>query len=439
MKCPKCGFSQDDTFEECLRCGLVFSKYEALQKKMEINQSRYSPGADSDAAAADTETAAEDETITASEPPDEAPVMHRKMLETIEKIQIGMHSAMTFQEALAEDLTRQRETTQKLFEVIQQFRDETDQRILALQAEVHPLTTATLTLREKMEKQPHFQQMQEEFGALRNQIQEFYADDGAVAAMEKRLTKIENVQREIRSSLTKPATEGNNSSPQEIVLIKTEVQALRSEVRSLMDQTIGSAEASSPSASSDGQIEATQTRIEEAIRKLEKDMAAAADSASPLISEIQALDWKFHQMENDLQSLRQEDASPAERKKLQDAIHKLEKKMDELGKQADLVNDFERKTRALSEDVKHLEEMEKKIITVEADLHALAERADEWPNLSGEFKHLRSAFGLLADELRAQIDGQQATAREHAAEIGKLQANISEIETVFQKIKSALG
>jgi|GEM_PF-5751997 len=439
MKCPKCGFSQEDTFEECLRCGLVFSKYEALQRKMEINQSRYSPGAEDGADVEESAADTEEETVDESAPPDEAPVMHRKMLETVEKIQIGMHSAMTFQEALAEDLARQRSTTQKLFEVIQQFRDETDQRILALQAEVHPLTTATLTLREKMEKQPHFQQMQEEFAALRDQIQAFYAGDGAVAAMEARLTRIEKAQKELRSVLTKPAGEGNHSSPQEIVLIKTELQALRSEVRSLMDQTIEPAAESAAPAPAEGQLEAMQDRIEETIRKLEKDLAAAADSVSPLASEIQALDWKFQQMENDLQSLRQEDASPAERKKLQAAIQKLEKRMEELGKQAELVSEFENRTLALSEDVKRLNELEQQVVAVQAEIRAVAERADDMPDLSGEFKHLRSAFDLLADELRAQLDGQQATAREHAAEIGKLQTNITEIGKVFHKIKSALG
>jgi chromosome segregation ATPase len=439
MKCPKCGFSQEDSFEECLKCGLVFSKFEAMQRKMEVTQSRYSPGAEGDTPNPENEPALPVDGTEAPEPPDEAPALQRKMLETIEKIQIGMHSAMTFQEALAEDLSRQRDTTQKLFGIIDKFRDETDQRILSLQAEIHPLNTATQSLREKMENREHFEQMQAEFDALRDQIREFYAEDGAVAAMEKRLNKLEEVQREIRSALKRPAGDNGNSAPQEIVLIKTELQALRSEMRNLMDQTMGTAEEASAPPPGAKELKELQKKIESSIRKLEKDVNDAAESVSPLASEIQALDWKFQQMENDLQSLKQEDASPDERKKLQDAIRKLETKMEELGKQADLVGEFENRTMALSEDVKRLEELEKQIAATQGDIRDLAEHSAEWQNLAGEIGHLRSAFDLLAEEMRAQLDGQQAATREQAAEIAKLQGNITEIEKLFKKIRSALG
>ncbi len=44
MKCPKCGFEQEDGLEECMRCGIVFRKYEeVMRKRQQYLSSTYSP------------------------------------------------------------------------------------------------------------------------------------------------------------------------------------------------------------------------------------------------------------------------------------------------------------------------------------------------------------------------------------------------------------
>ncbi len=44
MKCPKCGFEQEDGLEECMRCGIVFRKYEeVMRKRQQYLTSTYSP------------------------------------------------------------------------------------------------------------------------------------------------------------------------------------------------------------------------------------------------------------------------------------------------------------------------------------------------------------------------------------------------------------
>ncbi len=44
MKCPKCGFEQEDGLEECMRCGIVFKKYEeVMRKKQQFLSATYSP------------------------------------------------------------------------------------------------------------------------------------------------------------------------------------------------------------------------------------------------------------------------------------------------------------------------------------------------------------------------------------------------------------
>ncbi|MBC2735246.1 MAG: hypothetical protein HF981_12885 [Desulfobacteraceae bacterium] len=37
--CPKCGFGNPDQAQECLRCGIIFAKYEAyLEKKRQVEE-----------------------------------------------------------------------------------------------------------------------------------------------------------------------------------------------------------------------------------------------------------------------------------------------------------------------------------------------------------------------------------------------------------------
>jgi predicted Zn finger-like uncharacterized protein len=37
--CPKCGFGNPDQAQECLRCGIIFTKYEAyLEKKRQVEE-----------------------------------------------------------------------------------------------------------------------------------------------------------------------------------------------------------------------------------------------------------------------------------------------------------------------------------------------------------------------------------------------------------------
>jgi hypothetical protein len=39
-KCPKCGFVNDVSVSECVRCGIIFSKFDMVQKKRERTANR---------------------------------------------------------------------------------------------------------------------------------------------------------------------------------------------------------------------------------------------------------------------------------------------------------------------------------------------------------------------------------------------------------------
>lgn len=69
MKCPKCSFEQDGNTPECVRCGVVFTKYEAQMRKKEQVNSRYSPTAQTDADSVTEDAAAGATIITEAVPP----------------------------------------------------------------------------------------------------------------------------------------------------------------------------------------------------------------------------------------------------------------------------------------------------------------------------------------------------------------------------------
>jgi len=143
MNCPKCGFKQDDSNQECLRCGLVFSKYEALQKRKEQTNAQYSPGKDPEEKGPPTIAADEEETII-SAPPSSLQVKE-DIIEKIEKLQVGIHSTLTFQEGLARKLERQQSMTQELFNQFNTFKENVDQQVLTLQSQIQPVIMSSFT------------------------------------------------------------------------------------------------------------------------------------------------------------------------------------------------------------------------------------------------------------------------------------------------------
>src|SRR5512135_1050507 len=154
MKCPKCEFDQPDGSLECHRCGLVFSKFEAIQKKKEQVNARYSPLGRPEAAEEDLEEVPPQEAPAPPEPKaDEASALLLQDVKLqLQQLQLGVHSTMKFQEALSEELQSQKGMVRQLFTLFSDLQGQIDQKVLALQGQLQSLAENQEGIRQKIDR-----------------------------------------------------------------------------------------------------------------------------------------------------------------------------------------------------------------------------------------------------------------------------------------------
>lgn len=251
MRCPKCDFDQDESAVECFKCGLVFSKYEALLKKKDQQNSRYSPQAGGEAAAAGllpspglpvkppameesslAEAASREEILA-----DEA-AWRLGLAEKIERLHLTVQAASKFQEGLSRRIEAQQNAFGTLFEQFNSFRDGMDQQTLLLQTHLRMFSDQFQHLASGLTEEAPWASAQRDLAAVREQLSHL-ADESAEThpfhRLVSRLGLLENTQEQIRQLLSGPAHPvPSGGTDAEMPLLKSEVQALRAEVRGLL-------------------------------------------------------------------------------------------------------------------------------------------------------------------------------------------------------------
>ncbi len=302
MICPKCGFEQEDNHDECLRCGLVFSKFEAMQKRKDMINSRYSPGSTSD----ETEESEQEPEIEATlvtqpeaaESPAITPAMLDELRRGFDKVQVGIHSSLTFQEGIARDLSLQKSRIQDLFEHFTRLSDTLDQQVLELQAQLEPLAATTQALSSSISQHTQISDLRSNLESLEGKI-DHVLSAAPDQELTQRLKQLESAQKELRSLLKGIDRPDAAQADPEVSLLKTEVQALRSEVRNLMDQAIKDIPATDGSVPAIGEerIKNMELRLEDAMEHFQARIGYLDETLAPLPKRMQATETQSREVE----------------------------------------------------------------------------------------------------------------------------------------------
>lgn len=301
MKCPKCGFEQPDSGHECIKCGLVFKKFEAIQKKKEQLNSRYSP----QSAEETEEGPAPPDGPEVVEPPpvqaeaDGQATAMRELLQQVsthfDRIQLGLQAALQSQESLAGELRNQRALTGQLFTLFGDVREAVDQKVLLVQGQLQQLRERQDSLAEEVLHSEHFTGVRDDLAQLQGRLEEFGLHQKEFYAqldLKRRLEGLESLQSEVRAVLSGAAApDAGTWANQETLLVKTELQALRAEVRTLMEQSPSPAgERLAILGAEAEKVQSLQVRLNQIQQELEEKTTLLRKELEPLGSRIQRLD-----------------------------------------------------------------------------------------------------------------------------------------------------
>lgn len=379
MKCPKCDFDQPDGNIECQRCGLVFSKFEAIQKKKEQVNARYSPqGKPLDA---DEEDLGQDDAELAAveEPAGEAAgaLQAMEVRQLLQKIQLGIHGTRNFQESLVDEMRAQQGLIRQLFAQFSELQAAMDQKVLALQGQLQIVTQSQEELRQNLSQSNQFQELEEGLAVLEEKVEKLltgHKEPRWVREMKPRLEKLESLQTQLRKSSSKhgPAASAEAANGHETMLLKSEVQALRSEVRNLLEQSITPPQANStpPPASAGENLQELENRMET----------------------IQA--------------------------SIVDRNNESQKEQDKTRKEFDTLQ-------------ARLQEMESRI-------SSFAAQKEFWMGLTDEISHLQKSFQTFHDAIRSELAQQYQLIQQGSQDLSDHQAAVAEIHLILQKIRQAL-
>jgi chromosome segregation ATPase len=380
MKCPKCDFDQPDGNVECQRCGLVFSKFEAIQKKKEQVNARYSPQARSTDDDEDVPESDEDgASPAAAEPAAEAPgaLQAQEVKQLLQKLQLGVHSTLKFQESLADELQSQQGMIRQLFTQFSDLQAQLDQKVLAIQGQMQMVTRSQDELRQNLAHAGQFQELEEGLAGLEGKVDKLIASHKEprwVREMKPRLEKLESTQTQLRKSTSKNAPERSADAlaGQESMLLKSEVQALRSEVRNLLEQSI-----TPPQSATTALPETAEDTLQELEKRLQQVLASISD---------------------------QKDTFQKEQEKTRQELDSLQSRLQES----------------------------------ESRLSSFSAQKEFWMGLTEEISHLQQSFQTFHDAIRSELAQQYQILQQSNQDLSDQQAAVAEIHLILQKIRQAL-
>jgi chromosome segregation ATPase len=378
MKCPKCDFDQPDGNIECHRCGLVFSKFEAIQKKKDQVNARYSPGGRTESGEEILEESTPPEASAPAEPKTEqiSALQLQDVKQQLQKLQLGVHGAMKFQEAMAEELQSQKGMVRQLFTLFSDLQGQLDQKVLALQGQLQALAENQQGIRQKLDRSDLLEEFQTVLDGLVTKVDKIVAghrEPRWVREMKPRLEKLESLHEQVRSALqqTPAGTSPEGLAAHETLLLKSEVQALRSEVRNLLEQTI------------------TPT--------------APAPLAPSLSKE---------------------------------ALDQLEQRLQK--SQRAIVQQLETARAAQNDAGKEREAIQTRVHEYESKISSMLAQKEFWMGLTEEISHLQQSFQTFHDAIRSELAQQYQLIQQGAQDLSDHQAAVSEIHVVLQRIRQAL-
>ncbi len=377
MKCPKCKFDQPDDNIECHRCGLVFSKFEAIQKKKEQVNARYSPLGRPETEEEIPEEAEGQEAPAPPEPRLEqaSATLLQDVKQQLQKLQLGVQSTMKFQEALAEELQSQKGMVRQLFTLFSDLQGQIDQKVLALQGQLQSLTENQEGIRQKLDRSDLLEEFETVLDGLVTKVDKVVAghkEPRWVREMKPRLEKLESLHEQVRSALQQApgGAPPEGLAGHETLLLKSEVQALRSEVRNLLEQTV----------------------------------APATPAPAPPVSE--------------------------------EALDKLEKRLQQ--SQQAIVQQLESARAAQGTAGQEMESIQARLREYENKISSMLAQKEFWMGLTEEISHLQQSFQTFHDAIRSELAQQYQLIQQSSQDLSDQQAAVSEIHLTLQRIRQAL-
>gem|GEM_PF-5416959 len=212
-----------------------------------------------------------------------------------DRIQLGVQAALQFQESLAGELRNQKGAIGQLFTLFGDVRDAVDQKVLLVQGQLQQLREKQDTLAEEITHAESFSRLREDLAQLRQHLDEFGLHQKELYTqmdLQRRLEGLEALQAEVRAVLSGASAADTGAwAHQETLLVKTELQALRAEVRALLDQS-PPAPGHRPAVleTGDERVQQLQDRLNQLQRELDERTARIRQELEPLDLRLRQLD-----------------------------------------------------------------------------------------------------------------------------------------------------
>ena len=386
MKCPKCGFEQTDNANECVRCGLVFHKFEALQRKKEQLQARFSPQSGAGEAVGDPPTAE----AAAPEAPSLTLEQTRELKRQFEKLYAGVQGVLKFHTALSDELTGHRAAFRELATQFGNLQGTVEQQVLQLGTRMEELDARVASLREEVQLCRPAADVGESLQAIGRGLDELLrlnADTHGAADLKKRLDRLETLQGQIRGAIEGASVRADGDwAAQETLLIKSELQALRAEVRTLMDQPAPAAAAAEAPAVD---LEALNRDLDLRVKEAEQRLAAGGAAVATRLQELEA------RIAADAAAVAQKQTAAEEA------------------------------AAAVREQLQALETKQEELATLETG------RKD----LAVEIQGLRKTYQAFVKESRSDLDKQAGTLAKMSKEMDALKTNVAQLRDTMERLR----